>query len=56
MASKSEMEEHMNEHHPGGQQYGCDQCNYTFLTEKLRLDHNRKYHASQGTKKKKNLV
>ena len=56
VASKNEMEEHMSEQHPGGQEYWCDQCNYTFHTEKLLGGHNRKYHASQGTKKMKNLV
>ena len=56
MASKDEMEVHMQEHHPGGEEHWCDQCNYSFLTAQLLGGHNKKYHASQGNKKGRDLV
>ena len=56
VASKVDMEVHMQKHHPTGEEYWCDQCNYTFLTAKLLGGHNKKYHASQGDKKGRYLV
>jgi hypothetical protein len=53
VAGEEEMEAHMREHHPPGQPFWCDQCNYSFLEEELVIAHNTKYHSSQGSKKRR---
>ena len=53
--NKEDMVEHMVAIHPRGEPLWCDQCNYTFLTEEEISKHNGKYHASQGTKKRRYL-
>ena len=53
VASLEEMEEHMVALHPTIGAFWCDQCNYSFLDEETLLRHNKKYHASQGGKKRR---
>ena len=48
-----EMEEHMAALHPKIGGFWCDQCNYSFLGEEALKSHNKKYHASQGAKKRR---
>ena len=53
VVTKKEMEGHMKARHPAGKHFWCDQCNYTFVTGEELNSHNRKYHGSQGAKKRK---
>ena len=53
MSSLEEMEEHMATLHPITGAFWCDQCNYSFLDEETLYRHNKKYHASQGAKKRR---
>ena len=53
VSSLEEMEEHMATLHPTTGAFWCDQCNYSFLDEETLTSHNKKYHASQGAKKRR---
>ena len=53
VASLEVMEEHMAAVHPTTGACWCDQCNYSFLDEETLMAHNKKYHASQGAKKRR---
>ena len=53
VSSLEEMEEHMLALHPTTGACWCDQCNYSFLDEETLSRHNKKYHASQGAKKRR---
>ena len=53
VTSLEEMEEHMVALHPATGACWCDQCNYSFLDQETMLKHNKKYHASQGAKKRR---